>query len=236
MSNRIHHIANKFIDVKVLFPKSKIDLRKTPTPYQTKKIRAAMREFEKFAGSSRYLEKDFVQIKRTKPAREFMEKSGYPKAARGVLLQGGAAVNRNVQVKKGVLLFERHGVASGSYPLNAESQEAFSADLLRHRYLIEEQRFRAYLSTAGGRIKSGVANLRGRWLADPAFSPDTEENTEFNDFYNSAMGTFEYYAALTESGGMRANGRRAAHPSRWGLSVVLEERTKKTKRAKRGKK
>jgi hypothetical protein len=232
MPNRIQHIANKFIDVKTLFPKSKIDLRKKPTPYQTKKIRAAVREFEKFAGDSRFLEKDFVKVKRTKSALDFMKKAGYPKGARGVLLPGGSEKYKDVKIQKGVLFYERGGLASGVYPLDATSQDTFSMDLQAHRYLISAEGYRAYLQTAGGRLKTGVVKVRGAWLRDPSRTPYSEDGDGFEDFYQSAMGTFEYYAALHQAGGTRTNGRLAAHPSKWGLSVLLEQKPKEPKKTR----
>ncbi len=223
----LHSEAKKYLDVKSLFPKSDYDGRKPLTDYQAKKVSKELRHLAGVAGGMKFLEKDFVKVKRTKDAKKYIVDSMLPKSSKGILLPGGEKINSGVTIKEGAVFFQRGTRSQVVFPLNAVNESNLEKSIRAKSDYIKNPENVSYIATSSGTIK-GVKVLHGnnRWENVSVHGVDAELEGEQSeeDIVELAAALFNKYAAMSKEHATRANGRRAVHPSKWGLSLLIERK------------
>jgi len=86
--------ANRYLDLKELFPKGKPNLRTKLNKYQANKIRRELREVEKIADGAGIMERDFVPLKN---AKRYYKGS---RQARSAIFKGRVHVRRATEIIK----------------------------------------------------------------------------------------------------------------------------------------
>lgn len=221
MSNKlskraVYEQARKYLDIKSVFPKSSgVGRGGNLTDYQAKKLASVLKELKTAAGGDKYLEQSFVPIRRTKAAREYIQNIGLPKSARGVLLAGGEKVNSGLTVRKGALYYNRGDRSQAHFPLDARTENTLENSIREKTGFINNPANVPYIATHGGAIKglSVDAELEG----DDAVELLT----------GLALEIYSKYKMLADAGAYRPTdekhgARKAAHPSKWGLSLLVE--------------
>lgn len=201
--------ARQFFDFSELFPASKIDARRELTKYQRGKIKSSMNNLITLAGGLNHLKRDFIKMPSSESRKRFAAETGLPKGARGVMIPGGGKINKRVSFKRGHLVFKR-GTAEGLYkfvPLDASTERAFESSMRKRiKQNLPMHEFIS-LGTYGGEIRYTARK--------------TDEHKMPDLFIEKAMGIYNMYAALSAAGIKRDNGRIAAHPSSWGLGLLV---------------
>lgn len=211
--------AKNFLNMKALFPRSKNVGRNGLTDYQVKVVKREMRKLIAQAGSLDYLRKSFVKLRRTKSAVEYMQRAGVPKASRGVIIAGGEGMIKKARVRRGFLIYERGHLPTAIFPINAVSEKSIRYDMSQLAGVINNPQSTPYLCTAGGKIVAAEVTQRGRQIGYmDATNPDKS-----SVLTEAALNLFLKYEAMAKMNMLRSNGRRAVHPSRWGLSVLVEK-------------
>lgn len=208
---KLFETADKFLDVRAMFPNKKIDLRKGLTKWQREKINSELRAFTEIAGDIKFLEKDFAPIVRTKAAKEYMARVGLPKNSRGVLLQGASKTNKKITIKNGALHISHDKIDQLLIPLDALTEKTLTASVKRVKKLLLDKKRVNYLGTHGGKIHNS-----GRTAA---FDKNADEI-----FLDNALTIFNKYVTMTHNEEKRDNGRYAAHPSKWGMVLISENK------------
>lgn len=232
--------AADYIDIKSLFPKSNIDLRKPLTDYQNAKLARELKHLSAVAGGANdkkhptlgikitpsWMEKSFVPVKRTKGAKQYITDSMLPKSAKGILLPGGKKINSGVSIKDGAIFFNRGQSAQAMFPLDAVSEKKLEKSIRANSDYINNPDNVSYIATASGKI-TGVNVLHGKnkWERVGVFGTVTETGYDaVDDITKIARDIFNKYAMMAKEKAMRANGRRAVHPSKWGMSLLVEQK------------
>jgi hypothetical protein len=199
--------AARYIDLKLLFPKSTVNTRSNPTPYQARKIKAAMNKIIHIAGGYDKLQREFVPVKH---AKDYNKKSGLPIYTRGLFLKGGERDNTGAvyDKKKGNLEFKRGGSPRILRPLNNWSERTLRQDIEKALEELPKKGGDKRL-TANGRIIRNTQSNDDKFLKDRAV-----------ELYNK-------YKGMAQRGEKReiAPGRfvQAAHPKEWGLGIQWEK-------------
>jgi len=196
--------AKRFLDTKVLFPKSKIDFRMKLNKYQTGKIRKALKEVEKIADGKGVMDRDFVPLKNH---RKYAEDNNLPKYMKGIFLSGGDRDNKDVSYSSGKISYVRGGSERIYVPLNNWSER-----------ILKETLRAAVAELPSNGEKSLTAN--GRQMRG------TLSRSE-NDLEVQAVLIFNKYKGMAAAGEKRENGNIAAHPKKWGIGVLWEAPPKK---------
>lgn len=217
----LYSIAKKYIDISELFPKSKINARKL-SDYQAKKIARELHKLERMAGGWDYLQRDFQPVRRTKAAREYMDRAGINQAARGVIINQKGPDITGVRFANGMLLYKRAKIDTATYPIDATSEENVRASIREIALAITNPENYASLHTPGGKIVNAYATRRGRTRLYEDFPTPQNEMDELLE--EAAVNLYNKYSMLASAGAIRENGRRAAHPSRWGMAVRIERK------------
>lgn len=221
MSNKIskravYEQARKYLDIKSVFPKSSgVGRGGNLTDYQARKLAGILKELKTAAGGDKYLEQSFVPIRRTKGAKEYIESIGLPKYSKGVLLAGGERVNSGLTVRGGALYYTRGERPQAHFPLDTRTENTLEKSIMEKAGFINNPENVPYIATHGGAIKglSVNAELEGDNAAELL-------NTLAQEIYSK-------YKMLADAGAYRpadsTHGlRKAAHPSKWGLSLLVE--------------
>lgn len=226
--------ARKYLDMKSLFPNSEYVGRAPLTDYQAKKISKELRHLIGMAGGEHYLEKDFVKVRRTKGAREYIENNMLPKSAKGILLPGGEKINKGVSIKGGAVHYLRGDAELSQYPLDARTEKTLEKSIRQHGAMIERENNFSYIGTSGGKI-SGVEVLQqnNRWKREPFPQTSGAEEGATDQIVNLSLSLYLKYAAMAKAGEFRkdrtdARGRvhtrrKAAHPKKWGMTLIIEK-------------
>lgn len=233
--------ARKYLDMKILFPESKNVGKKPLTDYQAKKISKELRHLAALTGGesrldklipalkagTHYLANDFVPVRRTKSAPDYFADALIPASSKGVLLKGGKKVNSGVTIKNGALFYNRGGTHQAAFPLNAINEIELEKSIRAHSGYINNPDNVTYLGTAGGTI-TGVNVLvnekRGLWKRERGVSIDAglEGDDSEDEVVAIALSIFLKYEAMANNGELRAKRGRAVHPSKWGMSLIIE--------------
>ncbi len=221
----LYTTAKKYLDIKSLFPRSK-NIGKAPlTDYQQRKISKEIRALTNLAGGITFLERDFIKINRTKTMKEYLKNAGIPKASKGVLLSGGDKINKKVTIKSGVLFYERGGLATSQYPLDASSERNLKKSMRAKKKHISRPENSSYLATAGGKINNAYYKRRGEYFPSPS-EVDGADSDAYDLIEELSLTLYDRYSALAAAGEMRPRekGGRAIHPSKWGMALVIERK------------
>lgn len=226
LSRQLFNTVDKFLDVRALFPKTKLDMRKGFTLKQMDKIAREARKFAQLAGGERYLENDFAPVKKTKAARDYMDKVGLPKQARGVLLPGGSKIKGGVTVgKDGGLHYMAGEREQSQFPLDFATERTVEKSLRAHSKKINQPDTVSYIATHGGKIYNRKNNIPPpEVFGDEEYEEDGEEKDATDLIVENAIELHNKYAEMAAAGAFRANGRLAAHPSKWGAVLITEGR------------
>lgn len=228
INRALYSDAKKYLDVKSMFPNSKNVGRNGLTEYQAKKIKRELKRLTALAGGAHYLERDFVKIRRTKSAREYMDDGVLPKHARGILLPGGEKINSGVTIKNGTVFFRRGLRESALFQLSAITEKSLEKSLKKYSKIINDENHISYIETSGGKITGiSIKNKRDRWerhqIPGVAFDPE-EEKTALDKITEIALMIYNKYADMAKAGEYRENGRIAANPSKWGMKLLIEKK------------
>ena len=218
--------AKKYLDIKSILPKSNIDYRNL-TDYQAKRISKELRHLYGVAGGKHYLESTFVKIKRTKAAKEYIVDSMLPKSAKGVLLPGGTKINSEVRVKDGALFYKRGASYQGNFPIDATSEKTIKKSIRANAGYINNSDNVSYIGTAGGKVQGvNVLHKRGKWERVKVGGTDAyySEEDSVDEIENVAVSLFIKYSAMAAGNERRMNGRIAAHPNKWGMTLIVEKK------------
>lgn len=194
------------MDLKVLFPKSKVNSRTKLSEYQSRKIRRALREVEKVADGYSAMQNDFVPMKN---AKAYATKQGLPKYLKGIFLKGGGRDNTKAiyDKNKHEIHYERGGSGRILRPLNNWSHRVLMGDV--DRAIIELPRKGEKYLTANGRV------IRNTGTTD-------DQSLKMN-----ASQIFNKYKEMAERGEYRNRGQdektKAAHPKEWGIGILFEK-------------
>lgn len=214
--------AKKFLSLPDLFPKGAPDFRKKLTPYQVKKIRAALNTVKTLGGE---YARDITPM--GKGRKKYLEKSGLPRYMRGIFLPGGEKINKNLQFIGGAVRYERGNKETREY----DTRERFEldtsgddADLIASaKDIVKFRAGRKAAITANGRVIGAAYPLRSNDL-----------------IVREAAYIFNKYAEMSAKGELRIpkNGGQvlAAHPSVWGMGVLFEGEPKNSGKGKNVKK
>lgn len=200
-----------------MFPKKKIDLRKGLTKHQREKISKEFNALAELAGGKNYLRSDFAKIVRTPAARQLQDALKFSKFSRGVLIKGAQKINGRVTVKSGALSFKLgENLRQLVFPLDASTEKTLEKTIRAHKRKINNENSVTYLGTHGGKIHYVGA------------SGELEEENATDSVINQALEIFNKYLKmeqnLDENGNpeKRDNGRYAAHPDKWGMTLIIE--------------
>lgn len=208
--------AKQFIDIHALFPKSKNVGRAPLTDYQARKIRKELGAFYAHAGGIDHAKRDAVTIKRTAAAKQYLKDAGYPASAKAVFLPGGEKSNGNISFKGGMLRFTRGEIKISQYPIDAITEHAMLKSIRSHATDINQENSFTYIATSGGKI-----TITGT-------SKKLEKNITLDEVERKAKELYSRYASLADAGLNRPErigkgARRAAHPSKWGMTLWIEK-------------
>lgn len=208
----LYHFAEKYIDIKTLFPRSKV-VHKTPSDYQRRKIKQAMDAIVADAGGLSHLVRDFIPMPRTKALKEFNKKSGAPVYQRGVMIAGGRAINQNVSIANGALSYTRGDSQRKIYALDAATAESLAANIRAHKRSINSVSHIPYITTNGQSI-AGLSVSATAQKGEPISATDL--------LIKVATALHVKYSRMAEVGEKRDNGKMAAHPTKWGMGLMLD--------------
>lgn len=203
-SKKLLKNAARYIDIKKLFPRSQIDCRKNPTPYQAKKIKNALAEVGMY-GAEKWGQ--FVPMSTGRS--RYMRDAGLPPWLKGIFLSGGEAVTKNLKYVNHEVYYERGGAPRSWQELDTWGDEG---DLLKSADKILKKRARRTAAiTANGFVISSAQNLRSNELIK-----------------KEASYIFSKYAEMSDNGELRGGSgkyknTKAAHPSEWGMGILFEK-------------
>jgi hypothetical protein len=194
--------AKKFLSLKDLFPKKPPDFRKKLTPYQAKKIRAAIKAVKDFGGE--YSEQ-IVPMGRGR--KKYLDQAGLPPYMRGIFLSGGEKINKKLEFVGGAIKYERGGSPRERYELFTEGGADELIDSAKE-ILIHRKNRKAAI-TANGRVIGAAYPLRKNDL-----------------IIREAVYIFNKYATMYDNEEYRDRFNKgqvlAAHPSTWGMGILFE--------------
>lgn len=197
--------ARKYVNVKVLFKDGAPKFSEL-TEYKTKKIINAYNNLIALAGGKHYLERDFIPLRKTKRLQKYNREIGVPAYAAGVMIGGGAKVNKDVVISKKLHLVYKRGIyGREGAPLDARTEKTLIKSIKKYKEKINSAEY-TMLATNGNYI--GYKNKKGH---DP-----------LDLLTEKALYLFNKYEPMFKAGALRDNGRKAAKMTDWGLQLLWE--------------
>ena len=208
--------VENWINLKQLFPKSKLDFRTGLTDYQYNKIKKAFNEIEAQGNI-----KDAVPIR--KGAAQYAKDHNLPAWQKTIFLQGGQNKNADVEYKSGILEYKRGSVRTGFTKRARYQIETFSEDTVKKSIksaLKKKPKNYKTNITAAGRVMHSANNLSN----DAAVRMGIEIFNKYSTMFENGE-TRHVAGSLDPETGEEVE-VMAAHPSTWGMGLLFELKIK----------